>query len=168
MTDINDLIEEARLPRKTIPVCLRGDLRARWDELHAEFKAAPKAGGSLGDPSPRAGLARQLEELRAEITAQQVMFTFEALAGPDFSALLVAHPGKGGNRVNLDTLPPALLAACCLDPKMDTDQAGRLLGKLSAAQGAELFDAAWSVNQDAVDVPFDVSVYAATSADDAS
>ena len=170
MTDINDLIEQARLPRKTIPVCLRGDLRARWDELHTEFKKAPAAGGSLGDASPRAALAQQLEELRAELEANQVPFTFEAWPGPEFSKLLQAHPGKGARAggVDLDALPPALIAACCVDPKMDVEQAGKLLGRLSAAQGSDLFDAAWSVNQDAVDVPFDVSVYAVTQADDAS
>lgn len=168
MTDINDLIEEARLPRKTVAVCLRGDLRARWDELHAQFKAAPAVGGSLADPSRRSALAAELEELRAEMTAHEVSFVFEALPGPEFSALLAAHPGKGSDTVDVETFTPALMAACCIDPKMDAEQAGRLLGKLSAAAGNLLSDAAWAVNRNAVDVPFDVSVYVATSADDAS
>lgn len=167
MTDINDLIDEARLPRASVAVCLRGDLRARWDELHTQFNAAPAVGGSLADPSPRRALAAQLEELRAELTANEVTFTFEALPGPEFSRLLAAHPGKGADTVDLDTFTPALMAACCIDPKMDAEQAGRLLGKLSAAAGDRLSEAAWAVNRKAVDVPFDVSVYVATSADDA-
>lgn len=168
MTSIEDLIDEARLPRKTVLVCTRGDLRARWDELHARFKAAPVAGGSLGEPSPRHALGVELEELRAEMATHEVPFTFEALPGPEFSELLLAHPGKGASAVNVKTMVPALIAACCVEPKMDVEQAGRLLSKLSAATGDLLSDAAWSVNREATDVPFDASVYATTQAADAS
>lgn len=167
--NIDDILEEVRLPRKTASLCLHGDLVARWAELHAEFKQAPEKASSLGEPSPRAALAKQLEALREQMAEHERLFTFEALPASEFSELLKAHPVQSGTeRFNVETFPPALIARCAIDPQMTLDQAGRLLAKVSYAQRDQLFEAAWAVNVKAVDIPFDGSVYAETLADDDS
>lgn len=165
--NIDDLLEQVQLPQKTATICIRADLVARWEELHAEFNAAPTEAASLGEPSPRASIARQLEELKEEIAKHQATFVFESLPSLEFSDLLQQHPGQGGKKLHEATLLPALFARCCIDPKMTEDQARKLLTKVSTGQANELFAAAWNVNQNTVDIPFDASVYAATLADDA-
>ncbi len=166
--NIDDVLDQVQLPQATATISLRADLVAEWEKLRDEFSAAPAAGTSLADASPRAELAQKLEALREELAKHQVTFTFQALSGPAYSKLLEKHPGKHGENVDEEALIPALIAHCCIDPKMTSDQAGKLVGKLSTGQIRELYAAAVAVNQNVVDIPFDASVYAATMADDAS
>lgn len=165
--NIEELLEQAQLPQKTASICIRTDLVARWEELHAEFKQADTEAKSLGEPSPRAAIARELQELQEQLNQHRVTFTFEALPTGEYSQLLEQHPGQGSKKLNTDTLLPALLARCCINPVMTEQQATALVAKLSLGQADELFTAAWNVNQSTVDIPFDASVYAATLADDA-
>lgn len=166
--NIDDILDEVQLPQATATISLRTDLVAEWEKLRDEFKTAPADAPSLGEVPPRTAIAQRLEALREELAKHQVTFTFEALSAPEYSKLLERHPGKKGENLNEETFIPALIARCCVDPKMTDEQAGKLIGKLSTGQVRELYAAAISVNQNVVDIPFDASVYAATLADDAS
>lgn len=162
--DIDAIINSAQLPQKSASICIRSDLVARWEELHAQFRTASDKAESLAQPSPRSLLAAQLRKLSDEMAEHQVTFVFEALPGPEWAKLLDAYPPVGNEigkyKFNTATFPAALFARCALDPKMTTEQAQQLLDRLSSGQADTIFSAAFSVNNNEVDIPFDGSVYA--------
>lgn len=168
-TNAKAIIAAAKLPERSAELCLRGDLVARFQDLYRELKAAQereKGGGSL-DGGESLGLARQIDELRQEMAAHSVTFTFRGLprttkdpAKATWSALLAAHPPRDGDDqdkllgLNRDTFYPALVRASLVDPVLDEDDWATLDGSLSDGQFQALVNAAWMVNARDVDVPF--------------
>lgn len=164
MTDIEDIIGEAQLPQRTVTICVRGDLVARWEELHEQWRTAPDKAESLASAGPKAALAAQLRELQEEMAAASRIFVFQALPPADYSALISQHPPKTGTqgRFNAESLRGPLVSACAVNPTMTLDQVARLFAKLSEGQARELGDAAYLANEGGVDIPFDGAVYAET------
>lgn len=162
--DITQVLAKVRPREVTVTVCLAGDVAAEVDALEADLKtlAAGHEPSSLGDVDPRRAIALRILELQDEMRASEVPFRFRALPGKAWSDLLAAHPGKKkGDVIDGDTIQAPLLAACCIDPVMDVDQAGQLLDALNEGQRGVLFDAGWRVNTQAVDVPFSLLASAA-------
>lgn len=163
MANIEDIIASARLPETTVPLCMRGDLQATFEELERELEEARAAddGGTLASGGRAREVAEQIEALRAEMSAHTHVFRFRALPRPTYSDLLAQHrPRKnrtdGGEDeidVNLDTFPTSLIAACCVDPPMSHEQASKLSAVVTNAQWDALFRGAFVVNRMTVDVP---------------
>lgn len=170
--DIEDIIGEAQPPQASVTICVRGDLVATWERLHAEFRTAPEQGTSLGEGSPRARLQARLRELGEEMKTAQRTFVFQSLPATEYSALMAQHPPKGNEvgvySFNRETFRPALVAASCIDPVMDDKQVERLFAKLSRGQIVALGDAAFEANQGGLDIPFDGAVYAENQDSDGS
>ena len=96
-----------------------------------------------------------LEAARAAVAEASFGFTFRGLSAKERSDMIAAHPSANdGEAWNVDTLPPALVAACCVDPVMSPEQAADLMNRLSEGDRAALFNAAWSVNYERSPVPF--------------
>jgi hypothetical protein len=109
----------------------------------------------LAEPTRLVEAQFELDAYRAEIEDTAVTFTFRELKRPEWNAVLRACPPKDPRlRWDEDLFGPALLAACCVDPKMDADQAMRLWGSLGNSGAAVLLQTAYALQEVAARVPF--------------
>jgi hypothetical protein len=93
-----------------------------------------------------------------------LIVTMRAISAQAYDALLSAHPPnheqrKNGNQLNVNTFAPALIAACCVTPKMTEEQANELWGSEGWASGEAmgLYLAAMGLCQAGIDVPFNAA-----------
>ncbi len=155
-TGIEDVIGAAKLPEHTVRLCLRGDLAAEHERLDAELEALRGwEPSSIADEDPRRELAERVQAVEAEMADSETVFTFRALGRRKYRELIDAHPDpKGEGLFNVDTFPPALIAASCVDPVMTAVDAERLFDVLNAGQVETLFMGAYIVNEGPTKVPF--------------
>lgn len=155
---VDDILASAKLVEKSVTLCLRGDLQAKYEEVERQLAAAMRSPMSetLGGDPEQKRLAAESEAIRAEIADAEVTFTFRALPARRWSDLMAEHPARQGKNegFNLETLPDALIAACSVEPAMTLEEVQKLCDALSNAQFQSLFECAWSCNQTALDVPF--------------
>lgn len=172
MTDIKTMLTNAKLPERSVPICLRGDLVAEHEELERQLgdvnrRAADSlAGNGAGE------LIDQLEALQEQMRAATVTFRLRALPKPRWRALLAEHPPRHDDDdkplpedaavgVNLETFWDAIVRACLVEPQID-DETWQLMagddGRLTDKQIGALADAAWAVNRGDVSVPFSLAV----------
>ena len=169
MADAADLIRSARLPERTVSLCLRGDLAAEHEVLCARL-AEVKASASkslAGNPEERqlAQDIKALEDLMAEST---VTLRFRALPRRQWAELVAKHPPRrdDGGRVfdtdaagvNADEFMVDVLHRCLVDPVLPEEDWTALVDDcLTSAQYEQLTDAVWSLNRRDVDVPFSLA-----------
>ena len=162
--DFRALLKAAKLPERTVPVCLRADLVAEHERLDRELVALRRnPPDSLGGDG-RGELADRIRELEAEMAAAVYDFRLRALPSAGFRALLAAHPPRKDDvdvvvsdadlGFNPDTFFPAIARACIVDPELDDDTWAELDEKLTHRQFDDLAQAAWRLNCGDVDVPF--------------
>lgn len=169
MIDIKAMLSDAKLPERTVPICLRGDLVAQLEELERQLEDANRRpsnnsleGNGVGD------LVDRIEALQDEMRASTVTFRLRALPKPKWRALVAKYPPRqdsDGNPnladlqvgANLEELLDATIRACLVEPEID-DEAWELMagedGRLTDKQLGALSDAAWAVNRGDVSVPF--------------
>lgn len=136
MIDLQARLSQASLPEDTVPVCLVGDLNV----------ALRKA--QQGD---------DIEALHAAIDAAREhtdQWRLRGLARPAWTTLLAAHPPRDGQPQdqaygwNDDTLTPALVRACLIDPDVTDDaQWAALLDVLTPAQLQDLVNVAFGLTR---------------------
>src|SRR5574341_1242956 len=173
MADIDDILAEAKLAETLVPVCIRGDLQAEWEDLERQFKAArlKAAADTLagGDGEPRR-IAALMAKCREGMETATRQFKLQALPRKKWSDLVAAHEPrdedkKNGLDYNAETFGVALLAASCVDPAMNEEQAGRLIETvLTQGQWDEIITALFRLNKRAVSVPFSASASAILAA----
>jgi hypothetical protein len=161
--DIDALLDNAKLPERTVELCLRGDLQSAWEHAERQLAAAQRtAGDSLGGDTPEIeALAARMEDLRAQMAAATVEFTFRALTPRRWAQLLTEHPvgddAPDRDRmlgINCDTLFPALLIESCAAPAMGQARWDKLLDRITDAQYARLTNTVWMLNRGEIEVPF--------------
>jgi hypothetical protein len=159
--DVKAALDAARLPERSVELCLRGDLVAELQELQREMTDAEreeKAAGSLDGGRARE-LAEQINALREQMLDDTIVVRLRALPRKKKRDLTAAHPPRDDNETdrlvgfNQDTLTAALLRACAVDP-LDEEDWARFEEVLSDGQWQALNNAVWSVNSQDVDVPF--------------
>jgi hypothetical protein len=123
------MLAEAKLPEKSVPICLRGDLVADHEAAERDLEVAQKkpadslAGNGVGE------IVERIEALEAEMREHTYDFRLRALPKPKFRAIVAAHPPRrdeDGSVVeqdryimaNYDELLPALVRACTVDPEL--------------------------------------------------
>src|SRR5690606_3041505 len=137
---LDDVLAAASPVERVVSVCVAGKLIGEYEHLKTKMERGFQ---SLGG---NAKLRDQLAELERKIDAATYDFRFRALSPKAWSDLVAQHPDKSGNKLfNIETFPTAAIAACCVEPEGmdDPEKVAALLDKLSTAQQAELFDAAW-------------------------
>lgn len=161
MTDAKTILKNARRRETTYRLCIAGDLLAEHEAAEAELTRLQGEGGwtstSLADESPIFPLAEKIAALQAEMLEQTVTLRFRALRRHDWEALKSAHPAREDKDepFNVDSLAPALVAACMYDPDLSPSEFDDLWDDaLNDAQRDEVFGAAWSANTEATSVPF--------------
>lgn len=172
LENFKTMLGEARLPERTVPICLRGDLVAEHEELERQFEEANRRAADSLAGNGAGELADRIEALQEEMRAATVTFRLRALPKPAWRALLAAHPPRQDDDgkplqedavigVNMDTFWDAIARACLVDPEVD-DETWALMagpeGRLTDNQLGHLADAAWAVNRGDVDVPFSRAV----------
>lgn len=168
MSSILDKVANAKPHRRTVPICLRGDLVAEIEQLDRELVAAEKQPTTgMEDGARLRELAERIEALRSEMAAEGNNHTFviQALPGPEYRKLKAAHPPRTDDdgRVitqdallgaNVDTLAEPLLRACCVDPVLDDATWRAVEPALSDQQYDQLVEVAIVVNRGVVAIPF--------------
>lgn len=160
--DIGEILDRAKLPEKPITLCLDGELVGRFEELEHQLRTASNQALSLGEPSQASRIAREMEELRTQMTAGEVTFRMRALPGAKpWRDLLSAQPEEGTTEEKKATFDERyhgwvchLIASSCYEPAMTAEQADQLAQRLSGGQWKSLLDAAWAVNAERRNVPF--------------
>lgn len=166
--DIDALIDGAQLAERSMPLCLRPDLVARYEELDVR---RARAGGQNADSLAGAGgeaaeIRAQMDDLREQMIASTVTVTVRALPRPKFQRLLKMHPVRRDEdgTVNPDdaefgantaTFWGALLRASWVAPVMSKARLDKLLDELlSDRQFEKLGNLAFAVNRGEVDLNF--------------
>lgn len=160
-------LRAAKLPERTVPVCLQLDLQDEFEQAERELQTAvqrPRDSLAAGAP---AELSQRVKALEEEMRAHTYDFRLRALPRPAWKALLADHPprkaedGSVDERdkyigVNVDTFFVSLIRASVVEPaELDDDDWSLLLDeKLTDRQFDQLSDAAWSLNRRDVDIPF--------------
>lgn len=175
-TSIKQMIKEAKLPERSVSICLDQGLQAEYEGLERELAALLKLPdeSSLGD-NPRVEKAEEMAALEDRMRSRSVDFVFRALPRRKFTALLKAHPPREDDLFdknqgyNTDTFYEDLIRRCSVSPELDADDWTNLIGRdadpddpedeevdgvLSSAQYDMISNTAWMVNRRDVDIPF--------------
>lgn len=157
-----DKLKTARLPQRSVEVCLRGDLFAEIEELDLELARLVKDEGDerlVGNPRAKE-LADRIEALRAEMAEETETFTLRAIPGGQLTALQAEFPPRKDDAAdaragyNRDDFMEALLKRSVISPEISEEDWPTLLEVMSQWQYNELVGCAWIVNTGTVSVPF--------------
>jgi len=165
MKNFKSMLAEAKLPERTVAICLRGDLAADHAAAERELEAAQKRPADSLEGNGVGAIVEHIEALEAQMREHTYDFRLRALPKPEFRALVAAYPPRRGEdgeivdqdryiMANFDELLPALVRACTVDPSPEEIDWDDLDSKLTDRQQGDLADAAWFVNRGEVDVPF--------------
>lgn len=161
MSTLDEIIEGASLPEKTVPLCLKGKLVGELDEAERDLaKARSIVATSLSDGAQAAALQARVDDLRAQVSAAVTQFRLRGIDPNRWSELVTENPPRPEHpedRVlgyNVATFFDALVAACLYDPVVELEQIPRITAVMSAGQWDALVDAALTVSRRKVDVPF--------------
>jgi hypothetical protein len=158
------MLGEAKLPERTVPVCLRGDLAADHEAAERELEQAQRTAANSLAGNGAAAIAERIEALEEQMREHTYDFRLRALPRHEFRTLLAAHPPREDEHfkredaalgVNRDTFFPAIIHASVVDPELDAAEWADLLdNRLTDYQFQELAGTAWALNAREVDIPF--------------
>lgn len=157
--DVLALITGAQLPRRTVPLCLRGDLVSEVDELEEQLSREKPADRLTGNAEGRR-IATRIEELRAEMQSSTVNFRLQALPRRGFQKFAAEHAPREGNAedkalgINTETYFVDLVRACLVEPELDDEQFETFIDRLAIASWRKLTEAATDLNLEAPTIPF--------------
>jgi uncharacterized NAD(P)/FAD-binding protein YdhS len=166
-----DILGTAKLPERSVEVCLRGDLQADLEVLERQLEEATEqqdAVNSLDAGAEIAEISEKIQDLRTEMKDHTYPFRVRALSRRAYRALVAAHPprkvtdAEGNEKVddtdslgfNVETFFDALLRLALVDPEVDDATWSSLMDRLTDRQFEELAGAAWLLNRQEVDIPF--------------
>lgn len=168
MKNFKAMMAEAKLPERTVDLCLRGDLVADFQALEAELDAARIAAGDSLD-SGTGEIVERMEAIQAEMRENTYPVRLRAMRGPDFRALLAQHPARRNEDgeispdersfgFNVDTFFEPLLRACLIDPEIvSKDDWEQFVGGITDYQFNELAITCLTLNRGKVDIPFSLA-----------
>jgi hypothetical protein len=159
-----DDIAKRRKPRETTTwVVLDHELVVRLEQVERDLRLA-RLTDERENRSPQAPrLQAELDQLEQDIHDAAVPFRFRALPRKVYRELLDEHKDESGEkRWDTETFPPALIAACAVDPEMTLEQATSVYDEWDENQASTLFAAAFMANEGESKVPFTVRSSGAT------
>lgn len=164
LKNFKEMLGTARLPERTVELCLRGDLVAEHQQAERELEKAEKQPGDSLAGNGAAEIAERIRALEAEMQDSVYEFRLRALPAPKFRAFKAEHPTRveGGEPnkqdavfgFNIETGFEPLTRACLVDPELDDETWAQLMDSLTEQQFEELAAAAWILNRGEVDIPF--------------
>jgi hypothetical protein len=165
MSTFKDKLKAARLPERSVPICLRGDLVADFEAAEHELKQAQESSADSKEGAGVGPIIERIDALRAEMLEHTEEFRLRAMPSPDFHAFRAEHPPRRDDEgtlnasdvhfgFNVETFFGALLRASIISPELDEADWDALLAVLTDQQYGSLTDAAWFLNRDEVKAPF--------------
>lgn len=160
--DLDEVMNQARLPERSARICLRGDLQAEHDELVEKLSGLVDSSGqlidddeaTLADGNPAEEINDQLKALQAQMKSSMRTVRFRALTEDKWRAFQTEHQDKNGDVKDHNQSNADLIAATAIAPKMTVAQVVALREKLSPPQYVELADAAfYACTTGGVDIP---------------
>ena len=107
------------------------------------------------------GKKRRTKAVELSINGEQVEFSFAALSAHDLDKLQAKHAPTASQKLqgmawNGDTFPPALVAACLVDPEVSLEEMNEIWvsGEWSTGELSTLFDTASRLCMEGMDIPF--------------
>ncbi len=166
--DFKAMLATARLPERTVPICMRGDLMADHEAAERELELAQKDPVDSLAGNGGTALVERIESLQAQMRDFTAQMRMRALPKPQFRALIAAHPPRKGDDgtvvdadkfvgINADTFFDALIIASLVDPKLSEAEFAELAAVLTDRQYDQLSNTAWELNRAEVDVPFSLA-----------
>ncbi|MFC5744832.1 hypothetical protein [Actinomadura rugatobispora] len=162
MATFEDILKSAKLPEGSVPLCLRGDLQRRHEDLERELQDAQEAdrqGSSLADGGKARKVAEEIQQIEREMREHTHPFAFRALPSREYRDLVAEHPPRKDDQmdalygVNMHTFPHTLISKCCIDPPMTVEQVADLCDVLTDGQQMDLFLCPAQLNRERVDIP---------------
>ena len=160
--DVDALLASAALPERVVPLCLRGDLYARWQELDVELGEAMIASTTTLAGDPRiVELNEEIRALQEEMQAATLTVRVRAITKAEFDQIVLDHPA-GDDATDGDraagfreaAVNDALIRACVYDPELTDERWERLTATLTTHQYRQVLEAVNALNFNPVDVPF--------------
>lgn len=151
--DIDAMLAGAKLPEETVPLCLRPDLRDRWQELNNQLLATRAGRNTMAPTTREQELAQEIKALEAEISENTMTVLLRGLRHEPWAKLMAEHPprldkpGDQQSGLNIDTFIPALVRAEIVDPEMSDEQFEKLIDVITQAQWDDLANAAYSLGR---------------------
>lgn len=163
--DFSAILAGAKLPERTVDLCLRGDLVAEVERLDAELARLQKQPGTSLAGNGSAALVEQIEALQEQMREHTYPVRLRALPRQAWRELREAHPPRmdaDGDPVLEDRMSGVdrtsffepLVRASIVDPELTDEQWAALDGAITDRQFEDLTAAAWELNQGAVSIPF--------------
>jgi len=159
-TTVEDLLAEISTRESVARVLLRQDLDAKYRELERELATALQVDDRENRDPEAPKIARQLEELSADIDAATREFRFRAVGRRKWSDLLAKYPPtkdqlKADQSLTFDParLPAAAIAECSVEPKITIEEAKQLEDRLNDSQFNKLWAAVVDANVGGGDAP---------------
>lgn len=163
--DFAALLSGAKLPERTVAICLRGDLVAEHEQLNEQLELLEKKAVDSLAGNGGAELAERITALEDEMRQNTYPFRLRGMSGPKFRAFKAQHPIRlkdngDPERVdarfefNTETGFEPLTRLSIIDPELSDAQWSELLETLTDNQFDGLSAVAWLLNKGEIDVPF--------------
>jgi hypothetical protein len=165
-----ELLAAAKLPERSVTVCVRGDLVAEIEELERELKAAieeRKNDPRLTSKSPAKDYADKIQAKRAEMDEHTITFRLRGMKAATWREFTSRHKGADGG-LDILALMGEALPASVVSPELDAEDWERFNDNVAASEIGKLIDAVWELNMQGVAVPKSplASAVTRTSGDD--
>jgi hypothetical protein len=172
MRNFKAMLAEAKLPERTVDICLRGDLVAEHEDAERELEQAEKKATDSLAGNGVSEIVERIEALEEQMREATQTFTLRALPHrrsarddrPTHNELRRAHPPRrdeAGEIVesddigyNVETFNEALVRLCAVEPELDAADWDELLAVISEGQFSVLASACLFLNRGDINVPF--------------
>lgn len=150
---IDDILASAKKPEAVVPLCLRPDLQAEWEQLDRELTAHLAGSGTLAASPEAVVLAERIKELESTMAESTVDVRFIGLGRKAWLTLVAENPPRRENQADLvmgfntETMFDALIRESIVSPELTADQLDTLLDAISSKQYDNLADAAWNLTR---------------------
>lgn len=147
---VDDIISEHQPRTRSVQVCVRGDLRERFDDLDAQLRDMYESRvgePSLGEAGELRALAEQVEAARAEIREHMRTFVFQSI-GPNWQKMVAEHADDQGQIADFAAFVREAVSKCSVRPKIEPDKVQPLFDVLSQGDIDALYSAANRANRE--------------------
>ncbi|MBB3666396.1 MULTISPECIES: hypothetical protein [Prauserella salsuginis group] len=172
--EVRQRMRQAQRAETSVPICLRGDLVAEWEDLNRQLQERQKQPRDSLDDDGGMHLAERMQALSDEMRDATVTLRFRAMPRRDWFAKLAKHPPRDGNQfdkalgLNQDAFFEDVIPRCLVEPELDAAELAELLDVLSGAQYQAITNAVWGINGSEVSVPFSPIASRMTASSDAT
>lgn len=156
-----ELLKAAKLPERSISICLRGDLIADIQELERDLEEMVKAEATdrrMSSKSGQKAKAEEIEAKRVEMAETSLDLRVRALTATRWRELVRKYPPPKDDtaKLGVDLLPfmgEAIPASVVSPDDMDAEDWETFNDNAPASELSRLMSTVWELNTEGVDIP---------------